>query len=133
MTQLFYTYLLTLPFFFAIDLLWLGVIAKDFYHKLMSPVVTIEFNIIAGALFYLLFIVGIFIFSVYPGVQAASLSKTLIYGALFGFFCYMTYDLTNLATVKAWPITLVVIDILWGTLLSTVTAFVAYKIYFFLQ
>ena len=131
--QLFYTYLLSLPVIFAFDMLWLGVFAKEYYARLMSPVVEIKFYWPAVIAFYLLYIVGIFIFAVYPGILEKNLSKALIYAALFGFFCYMTYDLTNLATVKNWPLQLIFVDIMWGIVLSTFTAFVAYKIYFWIQ
>ncbi len=131
--KIIYTYLLSLPVIFAFDMLWLGFFAKDFYAKLMSPAVEIKFYWPAVFAFYLLYIVGVFTFAVYPGVQAESLYKTLIFAALFGFFCYMTYDLTNLATVKNWPISLVFIDILWGTVLSTFTAYVAFNIYFWIK
>lgn len=127
-----YTFLLSLPVIILFDLLWLGVFAKDFYYKLMSPVLTIKFYWPAVIAFYFLYIIGIFFFAVLPGTQAASLQKTLLYAAAFGFFCYMTYDMTNLATVKDWPIKLVFIDIIWGTILSTFIAFVAYKIYFWI-
>lgn len=118
---------------FVIDLLWLGVFAKDFYNKSLSPILTIQFNFPAVILFYLLYIAGIFFFAVNPGVMEQNLQKTLLYGGLFGFFCYMTYDLTSLATVKDWPLKLVIVDLIWGTVLSTFTAFVAYNIYFWLK
>ncbi len=128
-----YTYLLSLPVVFLFDMLWLGVFAKDYYQKMMSPLVAIEFNWLAVPAFYLLYIVGVFIFAVYPGVMGGGLQKTLVMAALFGFFCYMTYDLTNLATLKNWPLQLVIVDILWGIVLSTFTAYAAYNIYFWLK
>ena len=124
---------MSLPIIFAFDMLWLGFFAKDFYNKLMSPILTIKFYWPAVIAFYLLYIVGIFVFAVYPGVMEKDLVKTLIYACLFGFFCYMTYDLTNLATVKDWPLKLVIVDIVWGCVLSTFTAYVAYNIYFWLN
>ena len=130
MLKIIYTYLLSLPIIFIFDMLWLGVFAKDWYNKLMSPIVTIKFYWPAVIAFYLLYIAGIFVFAVMPGIEAKSLFKTVTLAAMFGFFCYMTYDLTNLATVKNWPIKLVFVDMLWGVTLSTFTAFVAYKIYF---
>jgi uncharacterized membrane protein len=131
--QLTYTYLLSLPIVFIFDMLWLGIFAKDYYAKLMSPLVKVQFYWPAVIAFYLLYIVGIFVFAVYPGVIEKNLSKTLIYAAMFGFFCYMTYDVTNLAVVKNWPVQLVFVDILWGIILSTFTSLVAYKIYFWIQ
>jgi uncharacterized membrane protein len=115
-------YLLTIPVFFAIDLLWLGVVAKNFYQSnlahLLSPVV----NWPAALLFYFMYIVGIILFAVKPGLDAGSLAKAALWGALFGFFTYATYDLTNLATLRQWPIKVVVVDVLWGTLLCSLVA-----------
>jgi uncharacterized membrane protein len=130
--KIIYTFLISVPVVFVFDMLWLGFFAKDFYNKLMSPVVTIQFYWPAVIAFYILYMIGIFYFAVVPGVTAQSMQKTLLLAALFGFFCYMTYDLTNLATVKDWPKLLVFVDIAWGVVLSTFTAFVAYKIYFWL-
>lgn len=130
--QLVYTYLLSLPIIFIFDMVWLGVLAKEYYARLMSHAVEIKFYWPAVIAFYLLYIVGVFIFAVYPGVVEKNLAKTLTYAAMFGFFCYMTYDLTNAATVKHWPLQLVFVDVVWGVLLSTFTAFVAYKIYFWI-
>lgn len=130
--KIFYTYLSSLPFIFAFDMLWLGVFAKDYYARLMSPVVEIKFYWPAVIAFYLLYIIGIFVFAVYPGVLEKNIFKTVIYAALFGFFCYMTYDLTNLATVKNWPLQLVLVDVVWGVVLSMVTSYIAYTIYFWI-
>lgn len=133
MKDILYTYFLSLPVIFAFDMLWLGVFAKDYYAKMMSPLVQIQFNWFAVPIFYLLYIVGVFIFAVYPGVMEHNLQKTVLMAALFGFFCYMTYDITNLAVLKSWPLQLVIVDMVWGTVLSTFTAFVAYTIYFWLR
>lgn len=115
--QYVYLYLLTVPVFFLIDMLWLGVVAKDFYQEklvdFLGPV-----NWTAGIIFYLIFIVGILIFAVVPALEAQSVTRAIVLGALFGFFTYATYDLTNLATLKEWPIIVVFVDILWGAVLS---------------
>ena len=103
--------------FFAIDLLWLGVIGKNIYQKYLGHLLG-DVNWGAALIFYLLFIVGIFIFSIIPGLEKDSVSHALIYGVLFGFFTYATYDLTNLATLKDWPLQIVFIDILWGVVLT---------------
>ena len=121
-------YMLTIPIFFVVDLLWLGVIAKNLYQKnlahLLSPVV----NWPAAIVFYLIYIAGIILFAVKPGLDEQSLSKTVIWAALFGFFTYATYDLTNLATLRDWPIKVVVIDIIWGTVLCTLVSIGSYQI-----
>ena len=121
-------YLLTVPVFFAVDLLWLGVLAKDFYQNNLSHLLSPEVNWPAALLFYFMYIAGIILFSVKPGLEAQSLAKTVLWGALFGFFTYATYDLTNLATLRNWPLKVVVVDIAWGTQLCTLVATGSYLI-----
>lgn len=115
-------YLLTIPIFFAIDLLWLGVVARDLYQKNLAHLLSPNVNWPAAMVFYLMYIAGILLFAVKPALIAQSPLKAAVWGALFGFFTYATYDLTNLATLRDWPIKIVVIDILWGTLLCTLVA-----------
>ena len=121
-------YLATLPVFFAIDLLWLGVVARGVYQRNLSHLLSPAVNWPAALLFYLIYIAGIILFAVKPGLDAQSLAKAALWGALFGFFTYATYDLTNLATLKDWPIKIVVIDIAWGTVLCTSVASASYLI-----
>ncbi len=122
-TKLIMSYVLTFFVFMVIDLLWLGVIAKNLYSKYLSSFISDTINWKAAIIFYLLFIVGIFIFCVMPAVEKKSLQHAIVMGALFGFFTYATYDLTNLATLKNWPIAIVFIDIIWGAVLTaTVSA-----------
>lgn len=130
--QLFYTYLLSLPILFILDMFWVGFFAKDYYARLMSQAVEIKFYWPAIIAFYLLYVIGIFIFAVYPGIVEKSLYKTLILAGLFGFFCYMTYDLTNLGTIKNWPTQMLFVDVVWGTVLTALVAISAYKIYFWI-
>lgn len=111
-------YLLTTVVFFAIDILWLGAIAKNLYGKYLGKLLAPKVNWTAAMIFYLLFIVGIFYFAIVPSVEAASLEDAILKGALFGFFTYATYDLTNLATLRDWPIRIVFIDIIWGSILT---------------
>ena len=120
-------YLLTIPVFFAIDLLWLGVIAKSLYQKNLAHLLSPTVNWPAALLFYFIYIAGIILFAVRPGLAAQSLAKAATWGALFGFFTYATYDLTNLATLRDWPIKVVVVDIIWGTLLCTGVAVGSYQ------
>lgn len=111
-------YLLTAVVFFAIDMLWLGLIAKRLYNKFLGSFLAEQVNWAAAIIFYFLFIIGIFIFAIMPAVEKDSLMKAILLGALFGFFTYATYDLTNLATLKDWPIKIVFIDIAWGAVLT---------------
>ncbi len=117
-TKILLGYALTAVVFFAIDLLWLGVIAKNLYNKLLGHLMAEQVNWPAAMTFYLLFIAGILIFAILPAVEKDSLNHALLYGVLFGFFTYATYDLTNLATLKDWPIKVVIIDIIWGMVLT---------------
>ena len=126
--KLLLAYLLTSVVFFAIDLTWLGVIAKNLYRKYLGGFLSDTVNWKAAFVFYALFIVGIFIFSILPAVEKNSFSHAVIMGALFGFFTYATYDLTNLATLKNWPLTIVYIDIIWGTILTGLVAAAGYWI-----
>jgi len=111
-------YLITLPVFFAIDLLWLGVIAKNLYGKYLGELMAPSVNWPAAIAFYLLYILGMVIFVIEPAVSKNSWQYALKYGALFGFFCYMTYELTNWAVIKNWPAGIVAIDIVWGIVLT---------------
>ena len=103
----------------ALDLLWLGVVAKPMYQKGLGTLMLEQPNWPVAALFYALFALGLVIFGVAPQESARSWPHTLTMAALFGFFCYATYDLTNLATLKGWPVGLSVVDIVWGTVVST--------------
>jgi uncharacterized membrane protein len=117
-SKLVISYLLTTLVFLAIDLLWLGVLAKGLYNKYLGSFLSDQVNWTAAIIFYVLFIVGIFVFAILPAVEKDSLSKAIVLGALFGFFTYATYDLTNLATLKGWPLPIVLIDISWGSFLT---------------
>jgi uncharacterized membrane protein len=116
-TKLILLYIASAILFFAIDILWLGVIAKNFYHRHLARFFRERVNWTAAGLFYSLYILGIMIFAILPGISAASLSRTMVLGVLYGLFTYATYDLTNLATLKDWPVKIVVVDILWGMVL----------------
>ena len=128
MTTPFYIklYLLTIPIFFLVDILWLGFLARDFYRDNLGHILSPSVNWPAAIVFYMIYIVGILIFAVIPALEKSSLQHALIWGALFGFFTYMTYDMTNLAVAKDWPIKVVIIDTLWGTFLCTAVAGLSY-------
>ena len=120
--KLIISYLLTTVVFFAVDMTWLGLIAKDLYKKYLGSFLSDKVNWPAAIIFYLLFIIGIFYFCILPAVEKNSVVKAIISGALFGVFTYATYDLTNLATLKNWPLTIVFIDIAWGALLTGIVS-----------
>jgi uncharacterized membrane protein len=110
----------------AIDLVWLLGIAKSLYRDEMGDLMATEPKLVAGLAFYLLYALGAVIFVVIPALSKQSLLYALQYGALFGFFCYMTYDLTNLAVVRDFPTRLAFVDIAWGTFVTALVSSVAY-------
>ena len=120
--KLIISYLLTTVVFFAVDMTWLGFLAKNLYKKYLGNFLSDKVNWPAAIIFYLLFIIGIFYFAILPAVEKNSLAKAIIAGALFGFFTYATYDLTNLATLKNWPLPIVFIDIIWGSVLTGIVS-----------
>ena len=119
-------YLATLVAFFAIDIVWLTVVSRTFYRKHLGFLMAPNPNWLAAVIFYLLFIVGILVFAVLPGLEDNSLKTTLLRAALFGLITYATYDLTNLATLKDWPVLVTVVDMTWGTVLSVAVSYVGF-------
>ena len=115
------TYVAIFLTMFIIDMVWLGVIAKSTYANAMGPLLSPSPNLWAAAAFYLMFPVGLLIFAVLPQANSP-VFKAALMGALFGFFTYATYDLTNLAVIKDWPLGLTFIDLAWGTMVSGVAA-----------
>jgi len=115
-------YLLTVPIFFLLDIIWLGYVAKGFYRKHLGFILSPEVNWPAAIAFYLIYIAGILIFAVAPAIERLSLVRALVWGGLYGFFTYATYDLTNMALIKGWPMKIVVVDILWGMVLCAAVA-----------
>ena len=122
------TYAVSVPVFFVIDMIWLGLIARGFYRKALEPLLTPNINWAAAIIFYFLFLVGILVFALLPGMEKRSLGHTIVMAALFGFIAYATYDLTNLATLRDWPLVLSIVDMAWGAFLSASTAAITYLI-----
>lgn len=121
-------YLIALPVFFAIDMVWLGLVSNNFYKKYIGFLMTHEVNWIAALIFYLLFIAGLVVFVISPALEKNSLLTALLLGALFGLITYATYDLTNLATIKNWPLLVTVVDLLWGMTLSASVSTISFLI-----
>lgn len=122
MQKLFLTYLTTTMVMVLIDLVWLGVIAKPMYQAGIGHLMADKPNLIAAFLFYALFPIGLMIFAILPEAASTTWQRTAWLAALFGFFTYATYDLTNLATLKNYPLQLALVDILWGSLVSAIAA-----------
>lgn len=121
-------YLIALPVFFAIDMVWLGLVAKNFYAKQIGFLMKTQINWAAALSFYLLFIAGLVFFVISPALAKNSWTHALLAGAFFGLITYATYDLTNLATLKDWPILVTVIDLVWGATLAASVSVISYGI-----
>lgn len=126
-------YLTALVIFMVIDMFWLGLIAKNFYQQQLGFLMKAKANLLAALIFYFIFIFGLVVFVIAPGVAKNSVNDVIMYGALFGLVGYATYDFSNLATLKNWPFLVTLVDMLWGTmvasLVSLLTCLVALKFF----
>lgn len=122
-------YIIAFIVFLAIDAVWLGLVAPKFYKSQIGHLMAEKPNFIAALVFYLIFIGGLVYFVLMPALDEESFSKVVIGCMLFGFITYATYDLTNLATLKNWPLLVTGIDLLWGTVLSLSVSVVTYGVY----
>jgi len=122
-------YLVTLAVFLVLDFIWLGLVARNFYRSQLGdlmrkkPVWSVAFG------FYALFILGLLIFVLTPAIKSGSWTTALLTGGLFGLFTYATYDLTNLATLRNWPLPMVVVDLVWGVVLSGAVSLISFLVY----
>lgn len=128
MTRIFPLYLATLVAFFLIDMLWLGLVARGLYARYLGYIMAPRTNWVAAVIFYLIFVGGILFFVVLPGMESGRLGTTLLRAAAYGLITYATYDLTNLATLKDWPLTITLIDIAWGIVLSVSVSAISYTV-----
>ncbi len=114
----------------VLDILWLGFVAKSFYREGIGHLMADSPNLVVGGIFYLLYPIGVLLFAVAPAAWSGGLAsatdvpwtRAVLAGALFGFFAYATYDLSNLATLRGWPLRLTLVDIVWGTALTAAAA-----------
>ena len=123
-----YAYLATLIVFVACDMVWLGTMASRLYRPTLGDILSAEVNLPPAIVFYLIYPLGLVVFAVLPALKSASLGSAALYGALLGFFSYMTYDLTNQATLRNWTVQLTLLDVGWGTLLGAISATAAYLV-----
>jgi len=123
----------TLVAFLIIDMIWLGLIARQFYAKYLGFLLSAKPIWSAAILFYLLFVAGILVFVVLPGLHVNSVKRVLLLGAMFGLVTYGTYDLTNLALVKDWPWIVTAVDMCWGAILAAIVSYVGFVIGKFLS
>ena len=118
----FISYAAALVVFVAVDMVWLGTMSGRFYKPILGDILAPQFNMAAAAAFYLLYPIGLVIFAINPALRAGGISTALLYGALFGFFTYATYDITNQVTLRNWSRLLTVVDMAWGSFLGAVAA-----------
>ncbi|KXS49927.1 Uncharacterized membrane protein [Halanaerobium congolense] len=120
------SYLIAIVVFFSVDLVWLGAVAKNLYREQLGFLLKDNFNMTAAAVFYIFYIAGLLFFVINRAVELSSWQYALGVGAFFGFITYATYDMTNLATIKDWPVMITVIDIIWGSVLCGLTSLITY-------
>jgi len=120
------SYAAALIVFVIADMIWLGTMVSRFYRPTLDDVLLPTVNLPPAIVFYLLYPVGLIIFAIVPALKAGSFTTALIHGALFGFFTYATYDLSNFATLRSWTLSLTIVDIAWGTVLGATAASVGY-------
>lgn len=121
-------YLIALPVFLGIDSIWLTLVARHFYAKQIGSIMTDTPNLFAAFLFYLIFISGLVIFVIAPAVEKKDWWAAVYMGAFFGLITYATYDLTNLATIKNWPLLVTMVDLVWGMGVSALVSVISYLI-----
>ena len=121
-------FLVALIIFFAVDMFWLGFIAKRFYTKQIGFLMKENINWTAALIFYILFIAALVLFVIQPAIDKKSLQHAILMGAAFGFITYATYDLTNLATLKDWPLLVTIVDLCWGAFLAASVSALTYLI-----
>jgi uncharacterized membrane protein len=108
------------------DFIWIGIVAREFYASGLGALLRSEPIWLPALLFYPLYVGGLLLFCVTPALAAGSWRKALRLGALLGLVAYATYDLSNLSTLEGWPVTVTVVDIVWGVLVSAVAALAGY-------
>ena len=122
-------YIIAFIAFILIDGIWLIFISRNLYQANIGHLMADKAKLIPALIFYLIFLVGLVYFVINPSIESKDITKLLISGALFGLITYATYDLTNLATLKDWPLKITIIDLIWGTSLSTIVSYLTYIIY----
>ncbi len=124
----FVLFAVTFVSFIVLDMVWIGVIAMPFYRQELGNLLADTINWPAALLFYAFYAIALLVFVVKPALVKASLKYALVYGAMLGFTAYMTYDLTNLATTRDWPLSITIVDLLWGTVFTAGVSTFVYSI-----
>lgn len=112
--------------FLIVDAIWLSTMANLLYRPLMGDLLEPSFRLQPAIIFYLIYIAGIVWFAIMPALEGGGLARAALNGALLGIVCYATYDLTNHATLRGWPLAVTLADIPWGAFVTTVGASAGY-------
>jgi len=126
MTTMIAAYLSTLVAFVLVDFMWLSTMAARLYRPILGDVLAPSVNFVPAITFYLLYPIGIVAFAILPALKSGGISAALTYGAMFGFFTYATYDLTNHATLRNWAWQITLLDVAWGSILACFAAAVGF-------
>ena len=119
-------YVITLVGFLIIDFLWLGIMNGRVYQPAINHLMGDSVNFVPALFFYVFYVVGVLVLAVMPGLSEDDLTKTFVLSALLGFVAYGTYDFTNFATLKDWPLHIVFIDVAWGATVTSLTGLIGY-------
>ncbi|NLG40864.1 MAG: DUF2177 family protein [Chloroflexi bacterium] len=122
------TFLVAFAVFLGIDMLWLTVIASKFYKSQIGHLMADKAKLLPAAIFYIIFIAAMVYFVIVPALEHQNMAQLLLSAAIFGFVTYATYDLTNMATLKDWPLLVTVVDLAWGTFISLAVSVITYLI-----
>ena len=121
-------YAITLIVFLGLDFLWLGFVARGFYASQLAGLIRENINYLAAGIFYLAYVAGIVFFAIAPALAEGSWRKAAIHGACLGLLAYGTYDMTNMATLKNWPVTMSFVDMIWGGVLTGLSGLIGYLV-----
>lgn len=124
--KLVWLYLISFGVFLAVDAVWLATMSSRFYQPRLGAFMAERPNLAVALVFYVVYVAGVLVLAVMPGVDAGSVGKTALYGALLGLVAYGTYDITNLSTLRDWPVIVTVVDLIWGTALTAIVATAGY-------
>ena len=116
----------TAVFILAIDAVWLGLVAKGFYARQLGDLMLDQPRLSIAAVFYVMYSAVVVLLASAPAFRSGSLQDALLLGAILGFAAYGTYDITNLATLKNWPLFMSLVDMAWGTVLTAAASAVGY-------
>lgn len=121
-------YIATALAFLCVDAIWLSTMTSQLYRPLLGDILRESFALAPAVFFYLIYVAGIVFFAIRPAFAGGGIATALLHGAAFGFCAYATYDLTNHATLKDWPLAITLADLAWGTFVTATSAALGFAI-----